>query len=126
MWVEHALQPAHQLERDGIFHLGQRFPFELADAVFVRDRAVVLEQAGVRVTSAADGRPILPPKGMQRPVQRLNRAGWHRRGKGQRAVAKRFREGGVDVVRKIEIGEGQKTGIAPLATPEDIERGLRG
>jgi hypothetical protein len=28
------------------------------------------------------------------------------------------------VVRKIEIGEGQKTGTAPLATPEDIERGV--
>ena len=37
---------------------------------------------------------------------------------------KKFREGGVEVVRKIEIGEGQKTGSAPLATPEDIERGV--
>jgi hypothetical protein len=37
---------------------------------------------------------------------------------------KKFREGGVEVVRKIEIGEGQKTGTAPLATPEDIERGV--
>jgi hypothetical protein len=37
---------------------------------------------------------------------------------------KKFREGGVDVVRKIEIGEGQKTGSAPLATPEDIEKGV--
>jgi hypothetical protein len=37
---------------------------------------------------------------------------------------KKFREGGVDVVRKIDIGEGQKTGTAPLATPEDIERGV--
>ena len=37
---------------------------------------------------------------------------------------KKFREGGVDVVRKIEIPEGQKFGSAPLATPEDIERGV--
>jgi hypothetical protein len=37
---------------------------------------------------------------------------------------KKFREGGKDVVRKIEIGEGQKTGTAPLATREDIERGV--
>ena len=37
---------------------------------------------------------------------------------------KKFREGGVEVVRKIEIGEGQKTGSAPLATPEDVERGV--
>jgi hypothetical protein len=36
----------------------------------------------------------------------------------------KWRENGVDVVRKIEIGEGQKTGTAPLATPEDIERGV--
>jgi hypothetical protein len=37
---------------------------------------------------------------------------------------KKFREGGVDVVRKIEIPEGQKFGSAPLATPEDIENGV--
>jgi hypothetical protein len=37
---------------------------------------------------------------------------------------KKFREGGKDVVRKIEIAEGQKTGSAPLATPEDIENGV--
>jgi hypothetical protein len=37
---------------------------------------------------------------------------------------KKFREGGVDVVRKIEIAEGAKTGSAPLATPEDIENGV--
>jgi hypothetical protein len=37
---------------------------------------------------------------------------------------KKFRENGTDVVRKIEIPEGQKTGSAPLATPEDIERGV--
>jgi len=37
---------------------------------------------------------------------------------------KKFRENGTDVVRRIEIPEGQKTGSAPLATPEDIERGV--
>jgi hypothetical protein len=37
---------------------------------------------------------------------------------------KKFREGDVDVVRKIEIPEGQKFGSAPLATPEDIENGV--
>jgi hypothetical protein len=37
---------------------------------------------------------------------------------------KKFRENGVDVVRKIDIPEGQKTGSAPLATPEEIERGV--
>jgi hypothetical protein len=37
---------------------------------------------------------------------------------------KKFREKGVDVVRKIEIGEGQKTGSATLATPEEIENGV--
>jgi hypothetical protein len=37
---------------------------------------------------------------------------------------KKFRENGVDVVRKIDIPEGQKTGWAPLATPEEIERGV--
>jgi hypothetical protein len=48
------------------------------------------------------------------PVERKVSAPW----------LKKFREGGVEVVRKIEIGEGQKTGSAPLATPEDIERGV--
>jgi hypothetical protein len=37
---------------------------------------------------------------------------------------KKFRENGVDVVRKIDVPEGQKTGLAPLATPEEIERGV--
>jgi hypothetical protein len=37
---------------------------------------------------------------------------------------KKFRENGVDLVRKIEIPEGQKFGSAPLATPEDIEKGV--
>ena len=37
---------------------------------------------------------------------------------------KKFREGGVDVVRRIEIPEGQKSGSAPLATPEDIDNGV--
>jgi hypothetical protein len=37
---------------------------------------------------------------------------------------KKFREGGAEVIRKIVIPEGQKTGSAPLATPEDIERGV--
>jgi hypothetical protein len=37
---------------------------------------------------------------------------------------KKFRENGADVIRRIEIPEGQKTGTAPLATPEDIEKGV--
>ena len=37
---------------------------------------------------------------------------------------KKFRENGVDVVRKIDVPEGQKTGLAPLATPEEIENGV--
>jgi hypothetical protein len=37
---------------------------------------------------------------------------------------KKFRENGVDVVRKIDVPEGQKTGLAPLATPEAIENGV--
>jgi hypothetical protein len=37
---------------------------------------------------------------------------------------KKFSEGGVDVIRKIEIPEGQKFGSAPLATSEDIEKGV--
>jgi hypothetical protein len=37
---------------------------------------------------------------------------------------KKFRENGEDVVRKIEIPEGQKFGSAPLATPEEIANGI--
>src|SRR5215831_18787231 len=37
---------------------------------------------------------------------------------------KKFRENGVDVIRKIVIPEGQKTGGAYLATPEDIANGV--
>jgi hypothetical protein len=48
------------------------------------------------------------------PVEQKSSAPW----------LQKWRENGVDVVRKIEIGEGQKTGTAPLATPEDIERGV--
>jgi hypothetical protein len=48
------------------------------------------------------------------PVEQKSSAPW----------LQKWRENGVDVIRKIEIGEGQKTGRAPLATPEDIENGV--
>ena len=48
------------------------------------------------------------------PIEQKSNAPW----------LQKWRENGVDVVRKIEIGEGQKTGSAPLATPEDIENGV--
>jgi hypothetical protein len=37
---------------------------------------------------------------------------------------RKFREGGKDVIRKIQIPEGQKFGSAPLATPEEVEKGV--
>src|SRR6185437_4768490 len=41
--VKHALEPAHELERDRILYLGQRIALELADAMLGRDRAAIFE-----------------------------------------------------------------------------------
>jgi hypothetical protein len=85
---------------------------ELERAIEVAESAVETGRDEIRLESG-----IFDPHKFNQlaaPVEAKTNAPW----------LKKFRENGVDVVRKIEIPEGQKTGSAPLATPEDIQNGV--
>jgi hypothetical protein len=85
---------------------------ELERAIEVAESAVEAGRDEVRLESA-----VFDPhkfNELAAPAEAKANAPW----------LKKFRENGTDVVRRIEIPEGQKTGSAPLATPEDIERGV--
>jgi hypothetical protein len=102
--VDRALQAQHGDKIDELK--------ELERAIEVAESAVETGRDEIRLESG-----IFDPHKFNQlaaPVEAKTNAPW----------LKKFRENGVDVVRKIEIGEGQKTGTAPLATPEDIERGV--
>jgi hypothetical protein len=104
MLVDRALQAQHG---DKIAELK-----ELERAIEVAASAVEAARHEVRLESA-----VFDPhkfNELAAPVEAKANAPW----------LKKFRENGADVVRRIEIPEGQKFGSAPLATPEDIERGV--
>jgi hypothetical protein len=102
--VDRALQAQHGDKIDELK--------ELERAIEVAESAVETGRDEIRLESG-----IFDPHKfnlLAAPVEAKTNAPW----------LKKFREGGKDVVRKIEIPEGQKTGTAPLATPEDIQNGV--
>ena len=104
MLVDRALQAQHG---DKLTELHQ-----LERAIEVAESAVEAAREEVRLESG-----VFDPKTFNElaaPAEAKNNAPW----------LKKFKEGNTEVIRKIDIPEGQKTGSAPLATPEEIERGI--
>ena len=102
--VDRALQAQHGDKIDELK--------ELERAIEVAESAVETGRDEIRLESG-----IFDPHKFNQlaaPVEAKTNAPW----------LKKFRENGVDVVRKIDIPEGQKTGSAPLATQEDIQNGV--
>jgi hypothetical protein len=85
---------------------------ELDRAIEAAESAVEAARDEVRLESA-----VFDPhkfNELAAPVEAKTNAPW----------LKKFREGDAEVIRKIVIPEGQKTGGAYLATPEDIANGV--
>jgi hypothetical protein len=105
MLVDRALKAQHG---DKLAELEQ-----LERAIEVAEGAVEIAREEVRMETAMfDAHKF---NQLAAPVEAKAAAPWLRK----------YRENGADVIRKIELpAEGQKHGSAPLATPEEIERGV--